>query len=624
MSVAEHIETSRDTASLIALGRGLPLPDAGRSPVHELVIGFARAQPEHPAVYSGGSILSYGGLDAWSKRIAARLVAAGVGPGSHVGLLTPPSTAMVAAALGILRSGAAYVPLHDAQPNRQIAAVLADAQVAAVVVTGEAGTRLAGLGIPLVRAEEAAEDTADGAADDGEQPGVALPAVSATDAAYLIYTSGSTGEPKGVVVEHGQLAASTLARHYVYPGAPVFLLVSPLAFDSSVAGLWGTLTAGGSLVVATSDEIRDPERLVALVDRHRVTRLLCVPSLYGVLLDAAERLGMGSLRSLDTVIVAGEPLPDTLLRSHFARHTGTVALVNEYGPTETTVWAAYRRFDAPGPVSIGGPAPGVSLYVLDERLRPVPHGVTGELVIGGAGVSCGYFGRPEATARAFVADPFAGTASARMYRTGDLVRWTDEDTLAFLGRRDHQVKICGYRVELEGVEAALRLVPGVRDAVVVPNAAQTALTGFVLASAATTSEFVRGHLADRLPPAIIPARIHVLERFPLTVNGKVDRGRLRTLAAENRAASLPPATAAGSPSDATAGVTAAWAEVLKLSDIPADANFFDLGGHSLAMFQLQDALERHTGTRPSVVALFRHTTVAAQSTLISDTRGSSS
>jgi amino acid adenylation domain-containing protein len=568
-----------------------------------MVVTLAHASPARPAVSSGADVLGYGGLEAWSGRIAGRLVAAGIGPGSRVAILIAPSTAMVAAALGVLRSGAAYVPLHDESPDSQLAAVLADARVAAVVTAGNTGNRLAGLAVPVIRAEDTA-----GTYD------AALPAATAGDAAYLIYTSGSTGEPKGVVVEHAQLTASTLARHHVYPGAPVFLLVSSLAFDSSVAGLWGTLTAGGKLVVATSEEVRDPERLVRLIHRHRVTRLLCVPSLYAVLLDAAERLGMRLLHSLDTVIVAGEALPEPLLHRHFGLHSGGVALVNEYGPTETTVWASYRRFDGPGPVSIGGPVPGVRLYVLDERVQPV---VQGELFIGGTGVSRGYFDRPDATARAFLPDPFAGTAGARMYRTGDLVRWTDEGTLQFLGRRDNQIKIRGYRVELEAIEAASRRVPGVRDAVVVPNDQLTALTGFVLAEPATTPESVRTELASRLPSAVIPARIRVLDSFPLTVNGKVDRGRLRTLAAEE--VPVPPARGG----EAITGVAAAWAEVLKLSEVPVDANFFDLGGHSLAMFQLQDALERHTGTRPSVVALFRHTTVAAQTTLIDRTRESS-
>jgi amino acid adenylation domain-containing protein len=605
--------TARPPDRPLSLGLGEPLPLAGRRPVHELVADLARSHPDRPAVRSAGSTLSYGELDAWAGRIAARLVAAGAGPGERVAVLAAPSTAMVAAVLGVLRAGAAYVPVDGAWPDRRLADVLADARVGSAVVAGDAGSRLAGSqlagsGLPVIQAEDAA-------AAGGTAPGADLPTAAAADPAYLIYTSGSTGEPKGVLVTHGQLAASTQARRLVYAGPAVFLLVSPLAFDSSVAGLWGTLTAGGTLVVATIDEVRDAERLVDLVDREAVTRTLCVPSLYGVLLDAAERPGPARLGSLETVVVAGEPLPEQLLARHFALHRGTVALVNEYGPTETAVWASYRRYDAAGPVSIGGPIPGARLYVLDGDRRPVPCGVEGELFVGGAGVSVGYFGRPEATAQAFVADPWAGVEGARMYRTGDRVRWTDEGTLDFLGRRDHQVKIRGHRVELGAVEAALRTVPGVRDAAVVPNGARTALAGFVLADPGAAPESVRAQLADRLPASMVPARIRVLEHLPLTFTGKVDRAQLAAAADEEQPTATRPA-ADRAAADPTAGVAAAWTEVLAVADVPTDANFFDLGGHSLAMFKLQDALERHTGVRPSMVALFRHTTVAAQAALI--------
>lgn len=584
-------------------GIGRPLPTTGRTPVHELFLRIAAAHPDRPAVHAGGVTLTYAQLATRAGHVAARLAASGVGPGDRVGVLAEPSAAMLTAVLGVLRAGAAYVPVDHAWPDQRIATVLADARIAAAVVTGDGGARLRGLGVPVL----AAEDTS---------PADPPPADTTGDAAYLIYTSGSTGEPKGVLVGHAQLAASTLARRLVYPGRPVFLLVSPLAFDSSVAGLWGTLTAGGTLVVATRDEVRDPARLVELIHRHGVTHTLCVPSLYNVVLDAAQRAGAQLLASLDTVIVAGEPLPEELVTRHFNVHSGPVSLVNEYGPTEATVWASYQRFDAPAPVTIGGPVPGARLYVLDDELQPVAPGAEGELYVGGEGVTDGYFGRPDATERAFLDDPFAEEPGARMYRTGDRVRWLSGGGLAFLGRRDHQVKIRGHRVELGAVEAALRAVPGVHDAVAVPNSGNTALVGFVHGDPGFAAEEARTLLAQRLPAAMVPARVVRLDHFPLMFNGKVDRGRLTAAADEELTAAARRATPVAT-GPATAGVAAAWAEVLDVPDVPADANFFDLGGHSLAMFQLQDALERHTGVRPSVVALFRYTTVAAQAELIS-------
>ncbi|MEU8708321.1 non-ribosomal peptide synthetase [Streptomyces sp. NPDC048565] len=615
-------------------GEGEPLPVGSRPPVHELVAEFARAAPARTAVSSGARSITYGDLDAWAAGVEAALTEVGVRHGGRVGVLVEPSLAMVAAVLGTMRCGAAYVPVDVSHPDLRLTDILTDAQVDAVLVTDAFRPRLSGLDVPLVDTGSAAQEPAAGPAGgaarsrEPESPGVP---VAADDAAYLIYTSGSTGEPKGVVVEHGQLAASTLARRTVYPGRPVFLLVSPLAFDSSVAGLWGTLTAGGHLVVATPDEVRDPELLVELIERHQVTQLLCVPSLYSVLLDAARSLGGERLSSLETVVVAGEPLPPELVDRHFALRTAPTVLVNEYGPTEATVWASYRRFDAPGPVSIGRAVPGARLHLLDDQLRPVPPGTEGELFIGGAGVSRGYHGRPEATAHAFLDDPFAATPGARMYRTGDRARWNADGTLAFLGRRDHQVKVRGHRVELPVVEAHLSALPGVREAVVVPDAAGTSLTGFVLAPSdpVPAPESLREQLATRLSAAMVPARIVCLDAFPRTVNGKADRVALRARADERSAAiaaapeaAAPDAAAPTPPGDLTAQVAAAWAEVLKAPHVPLDVNFFDLGGHSLAMFQLREALESHTGKRPPVIALFKHTTVAAQVAMLRDGDGS--
>ncbi|MFH9072001.1 non-ribosomal peptide synthetase [Streptomyces alboflavus] len=588
-------------------------PPEELGPVHEVVARIAGSDPLRVAVRSGGTELSYGELDAWARRIAASVRAAGAGRGERIGVLVEPSNAMIAAVLGVLYAGAAYVPADPAHPDQRIADVFADAGVCAVIVADGTSDRLPTLTCPVIRAEDARE---------GEEATAAAVTVTPHDAAYIIYTSGSTGEPKGVLVEHGQLSASTWARRAVYPGAPVFLLVSPLAFDSSVAGVWGTLTAGGCLVVAASDEIRDPERLVGLVERRQVTRLLCVPLLYGALLDAATRQGR-RLDALDTVIVAGESPTEALVERHFALLGRTVALVNEYGPTEATVWASYRRYEAPGPISIGGPVPGVRLYLLNEDLEPVPRGVSGELFIGGTGVARGYFGRPEATAQAFIGDPFTDVDGAKMYRTGDLALWNDDGELEFLGRRDQQVKIRGHRIELGAVEAHLRTAPGVSDAAVVTNAERTQLVGFVLSPPDISTppdispELIREHVARRLPQAMVPNWIHVLDRFPVTVNGKIDRKRLSALA-ETCPDSQTEDAAAAPTDDTTGRVSAAWAEVLKRKDVPIEVNFFDLGGHSVKLFELQNALERHAGVRLSVVALFSHTTVAAQATLIRD------
>lgn len=596
--------------------RGAPAPGLANPLVHDLVAAHARRTPDTVALVCEGAELAYGALDAWADRVAARLTALGVGRGDRVGVLAEQSAGMVAAVLGALRTGAAYVPVDPAQPDARVAALFADAEITAVLATPGTAPRVAGLPAPSVVVERGMDAP-------GDSDTAPRATASADDAAYLIYTSGSTGEPKGVVVEHGQLSASTAARRAVYPDGATFLLLSPLAFDSSVAGLWGALTAGDRLVIATAAQVRDPERLVHLIEEHSVTRLLCVPSLYDVLLDAAQRAGTHRLATLAEVIVAGEPLPQRLADRHFTVLAGHgTALVNEYGPTEATVWATYQRITEPAPVGIGGPIPGARVYVLDDVLQPVPEGSAGELYVGGDGVARGYFGRPEATERAFLPDPFADAAGARMYRTGDTVRRNAAGVLEFLGRRDRQVKIRGHRVELEAVETALRALPGVRDALVEP--ADGALLGFVLAPEGARPEALRAALAERLPEPMIPARILVLARFPRTVNGKVDRARLAEQAHREPWQRVPAAGSGAGPAlGAAAGdlvpkVSAAWSDVLNVSDIPADMNYFELGGNSLTIFHLQDALEKRTGSRPSVMALFNHTTVAAQAALIGD------
>jgi amino acid adenylation domain-containing protein len=577
---------------LVELGDGGDVTGADTL-VPDLITSVAATHPDRAAVVHAGEIVDYRELDGWSAVIAQRLRARGIGAGSLVGVLTDRSPAMVAAALGVLRAGAAYVPLDPAHPDERIAATLADAAASCVLVTE--ATAAAGTGLPTVRA-----DKERGAPTEP----LDLPAPGRSDAAYVIYTSGTTGEPKGVVVEHAQLAASTAARRAVYPGAPVFLHVSPLAFDSSMAGLWGTLTAGGTVVVADGDDVRDPGRLLALVRRHQVTDLLCVPTLWALVLS---RAGDGAaLRSLRRAIVAGEALPAALPREHFAV-VPDAALVNEYGPTETTVWASYRRYTEPGPVDIGGPVPGTRLSVVDSRGALSPRGAIGELRIGGAGVSRGYLGRDADTARAFVTDRRTGE---RVYRTGDRVRWSDAGTLEFLGRADQQVKIRGHRVELGAVETALGALDGVRAAAVLPDAARARLIGFVVADPAFDTAAALRRLAERFPDPMAPRTLHVLAEFPCTPNGKVDRAALAGLI------DATPAPATAAVTDDASQVAAAWSKILGRTDLPVDANFFDVGGHSLLVPALQVALENETGTAVSIVDLFTATTVTAQTELV--------
>lgn len=609
--------TDVETQKLVSIGCGSQLPTTKLEPIYHLIEEVALRKPDGVAVISGGESITYSELIIWSNIIAKNLRAQGVRANDRVGVLIQPSAAMVAATLGVLRCGATYVPLNHEQPEQRTKDILNDAKVFCVLVDEFNLVKARGYEIPLYSVASSLLEKQD-QLDSENSP--TLKRGNPHDPAYIIYTSGTAGEPKGVLVNHNQLAASTVARHMVYPGASTFLLLSPLAFDSSVAGLWGTLSAGGQLLVASSSEVRDPERLCFLIEHYDVNEILCVPSLYSAILDYAERIDRKKLNSLNTVIVAGESLPQSLVHQHFSYFGEKVVLINEYGPTETTVWATYKKFYAEGPVSIGKPIPGVKLYVLDANMNLVPHGAQGELYIGGAQVAEGYIERNEETNKVFLPDPFNKEPGARMYRTGDIVNWNTNNELVFIGRCDHQVKIRGFRVELEVTENKLRLLPGIRDAVVVPNLTNTHLVAFVKAKVGTNLVDIRNQLALELPSYAVPGYIYKLKSFPLCVRGKIDRSAL----VDKAESFIEKSSSAEDKTEENDGllisqVKAAWTDVLGISSIPIDENFFDVGGHSLMIFKLQLAFERHTGTRPSIVSLFKHTTIQAQSQMLHDT-----
>ncbi|RPE29558.1 non-ribosomal peptide synthetase [Kitasatospora cineracea] len=606
--------SAAERADLLAAGRGTPLPDGFRA-VSDTVAQIALADPDRPAVTCGSSELTYGQLLGRADALAARLTARGVRPGTPVAVPAEPSAETVVAVLAVLRAGGAYLPLHPGHPTARLAAVLADAGAEFVLADAAWRERLPQATVLPVDAPAEHPDPAWTAHRSGPD-----------DPAYLIYTSGTTGEPKGVEVGHGALAASTTARLLTYGGYRTFLLVSPLSFDSSAAGLWGTLTSGGRLVVARDEEVRDPESLLRLVETHAVTALLAVPALYAGMLDRAERADRTALGTLDVVTTAGEVLPQALLERHFALLPAT-PLVNEYGPTEATVWSTFRRFEAPGPVDIGGPVPGARLYVLDRQGRLMPPGTAGELHVGGRAVARGYLGRPGATEAAFRPDPYAAEPGARSYRTGDWVRWGTDGGLHYLGRRDQLVKVRGHRVELGAVEAALRAAEGVTDAAVLLAPGGASLTAHLVAEDGLDLRELRARLAETLPPAMVPGVLRTVPELPRTPHGKVDREALRAAEArtepdpEAAAPGTAPASGAATGPDLRALVLAAWTAVLGEAPAAGDVNFFDAGGHSLLVPLLQMELEDRADTRVPIVDLFTATTVDAQAALIAAAGG---
>jgi amino acid adenylation domain-containing protein len=582
----------------------------------------ARERPEAPAVSSGGKRLGYADLQARAGQVSAALAGAGVRAGDRVGLYLPRGGDLVAGILGILNRRAAYVPLDPAWPAARSEAVLGDAAVRAVLSTEALAPTLPTGDWPVVTLESP------------EAPSAAIAqealATSPGDPAYLLYTSGSTGRPKGVVVTQANLQASTAARLQVYGAVPPrFLLLPSVAFDSSVAGIFGTLAAGGTLVIPTDEAIEDPRQLARLIRSERVSHLLCVPSLYAALLDADENLA----KVLSGVIVAGEHCPAGLVRRHFG--SGSAArLFNEYGPTEGTVWATVHELTpdfAGSDVPIGRPIPGVRIDLLDGQGRLLPPGMRGEAWLSGPTVAAGYWNRPEQSTERFRDRLPGATAMGPFYRTGDILSWDADGVLHFHGRADEQIKLRGFRIEPGEVEAALAALPGVGPAAVVArrlgagdDASHHGSSGppeHLVAFVEDTGEAEapgddsvgkrepdwRGALAGHLPAYAVPTRLVRLDRLPRLPNGKIDRRRLMTWPLEASTGTVDPE--ALSPTEAS--LKQLWAGLLARDDMGPTDNFFILGGTSLLAVQVALAVEREFGVVLPPSEVFSRPTLGA-------------
>ena len=523
-------------------------------PVADLILEQARRTPGAVAITDGVTTLTYAELAARSAEVAAGLRARGVGPESVVALAAPRRPATVVAMLGVLRAGGVCLPLDPALPQARRDLILRDARPA-VVLTGPA--------LPAAGTGEA-------------RPCVP---VTADQAAYLIYTSGSTGVPKGVVGLHGALSRHCAAMRdgYRITAADRVLQFAPFSFDASLEQLLPALTAGAA-VVLRGDDLPRPDQVPGFLDRHRVTVAEFTPAYWSAVVEHLN--GPGSMPDgLRLLVLGGDAAPAGLLGRWRAAAPGC-RVVNTYGPTETTITAtAYDVPDDPGAATlpIGGPLPGTRLHVYGPDDRPVPPGSTGELMVGGAGVTRGYLGRPGLTADRFRPDPYA-RGGARLYRTGDLVRLRPDRALEFRGRTDDQVQVRGVRVEPGEVRAVLLDHPAVADAAVTtrPGRADDGLVAWLQPAAGHTPDTaeVRGFCAARLPAVMVPVAVHLVTALPTTAHGKVD---LTALPAE------PAPRTVAAPATATERVVAhVWAAVLGQPPPDPDAEFFASGGHSLA------------------------------------------
>ncbi|HVR95062.1 MAG TPA: amino acid adenylation domain-containing protein [Thermoanaerobaculia bacterium] len=541
--------------------------------LHELFETQADRTPDAVAAVFGDLSLSYGELEARANQVAHRLRRRGVGLESLVGLNLERSLELVIGVYGILKAGAAYVPLDPEYPRERLLLMM---EGVAVTLTSE--------GWPEIVRE------------DRSRP---VSGVTGGNAAYVMYTSGSTGRPKGVVIRHGGITSHMhwMERDFPLDGQDCVLQKTPISFDASVWEFYAALMSGGRLALVRPGGHREPGYLADEIERHQVTVFQVVPSLLRAFLGEPEL--ERRCRSLRWLICGGETLGPEVVERFFERLPGR--LVNVYGPAEgsiTATWCLCRPGEA---VSIGRAIANAEIHMLDPALEPVPMGVAGELCLGGAGVGRGYLNRPELTAERFIPHPF-GAPGERLYRTGDLARWTADGRLFFLGRLDHQVKVRGVRVEPGEVEAALLQHPGIREAAVVVR--KERLAAYVVPRTEPPSH-LREYLLERLPEPMVPSWFMVLERLPLNPSGKVDRKALPLPEVSIPARSyIAPRTPA---EEVVAGI---WAEVLGLSRVGIEDNFFELGGHSLLAVQVVSRVRQAFGVELPLRDLFEAPTVA--------------
>lgn len=565
---------------------------------YDLFVLQAKREPDKAAIFLGDEMLTYGALEQKSARLAAWLQKQGVGPGVVIGLTAQRSLNMVIGLLGITRAGGAYVPLGPDYPVERLRYMAEDSGVRLILteahlvgaVEGWAGegARIVALDGDWDRIEEEASN----------EP---LKLAGPDDLAYVMYTSGSTGKPKGVMIPHRALT-NFLVSMGKEPGLGAddrLFAVTTYCFDISGLELYLPLINGAQCHICPESALRDGVQLLAEIRRVKPSFMQATPATWTMLFHA----GWGNEERMK-ILCGGEALPDSL-RRRFIEVGADVW--NMYGPTETTIWSTLHHLHQDEPVNIGRPIANTQVYIVDDRLRPVPIGAPGELCIAGDGLAKGYWNRPDITAEKFVDNPFSG--SAKLYRTGDLACWRANGTIDYLGRIDHQVKIRGFRIELGEIETRLNSHPEIREAVVVVkthNETQNLVcyylskTGQPLPSAR-----LREHIKTELPDYMVPGLFVHLESLPLTPNGKTDRKTLmeREIASTHHDAGPPPEW------DRERQIWAIWKDILPLGEIGVHDSFFEAGGTSVSAAALVQRLNETFGCEISLATLFSHPTI---------------
>ena len=584
--------TAAEATQILKDWNATAVPFDEQETLHGLFEAQAIAHPDNTALQFAGKQWSYSQLQEMAEQVAAYIIGMGYGKGDYIGIATDRSAYMMAALLGVLKSGAAYIPLDPAFPAERLSFMIEDSGLKAILSIQELAGDFAGNNVPVIALDSKWEEIAKAQAQ--------LPAVSASDEAYIIYTSGSTGKPKGVQVGHRSVVnfMQTMGQKPGITASDKLLSVTTLSFDISVLELFLPLSHGACVILVDRDTAKDSQALAKAIAAEGTTIMQATPSTWRMLIQGGWE-GQQNLK----VLTGGEALPQDLADSLCDL---AASVWNMYGPTETTIWSATWQVIKGQPVSIGRPIANTSLYVLDAMNNPVPVGVPGELHIGGSGLALGYLNRPELTAERFVENPFG--ESPKMYKTGDLVKFTPSGEISYLGRLDNQVKIRGFRIELGEIENVLASHSNVRQAAVkaVEFAAgdKRLVAYYVAEGEAVKEQELRNHLGSKLPEYMVPGYIVAMEAFPTTPNGKVDYKALPRPELNRDAADIVAAR-----DTLELALVNIWEEALGVKPIGVTDNFFNLGGHSLLAVNIMNAIEQEFGKELPVNVLFQNPTI---------------
>lgn len=577
----------------------------------ELFEKQVKKHPDEVAVIFGNDKLTYKELDKRSNQLAYFLRERGVQAETLVGFSINNCLDLIVGILGILKAGGVYLPLEPNYPYERIKYMFEDAKPSILLTESSLISKFTGFSGKVIQLDKSWEEIS---TFSDKSLGIS---VQSNHLAYVIYTSGSTGKPKGIMVEHSSFAHSSLAHRKFYSGKLIGLLTSAISFDVSILIIFHLLISGGTICIPPSGSTIDAVELVNLIEINSISYILCVPSLYSMILEKSRKLS-----SLKIVSLAGENVPSSLAVCH-SQFAPNAILYNEYGPTECAIGSTITKIYDPvtrqiNKITVGKPLPNTQVHILDQNLEPVPNGAKGEIFIGGIGLARGYLNKPELTVEKFLHVSLNGQLPTRLYRTGDIGRFLPNGDLEFLGRIDHQVKIRGYRIELGEIEYIICQYPEIKATAVVLYEENKQLVAYFSASSQVNIQALRLYLSNLLPAYMIPSSLIQLEQFSLTPNGKIDRQALLALP-EPKIMSI---NFAEPQSELEQVILIIWKKVLKRNDIGIHDHFFEIGGDSLQVATVQTAVEDTLKLKVPIVDFFHYPTVCQLAQHLTSKEGS--